>query len=153
MSPVPAAPTLPPSIRSDDEAPVVAPVVAPASDEERAREEQAPRRLRALPHAVVPGITGLELEALGVAVLGAKKPPARIVEALDEDGFVEALPAEALAPLAALDEGALEGMVSAWNAELRLTGRRADAPALAAICALARVAVERRAHVLTHIPV
>lgn len=130
----------------------IAPIVLPDSRTAIALEETAPPRLRALPHAAVVGITGLELEALTVALLGEKKPPARIVEPLDHDGFVDGLPTEALAPLATLTDEALEELATKWNAALRLMRRKADAASLVALRALAREALARGGHVFTHMP-
>ncbi|MBX3209230.1 MAG: hypothetical protein KF764_29630 [Labilithrix sp.] len=128
------------------------PVVSPESRPAIALEETAPLRLRALPHAAVVGITGLELEALTVVLLGEKKPPARIVEPLDDDGFVDGLPTEALAPLAELTDDALAELVTKWNAALRITRRKAEPSSLVALRALAREAIARGGHVFTHMP-
>jgi hypothetical protein len=145
----------PPSIASlyaDGGGPCVAPVVAASSRAEEALEETAPLRLRALPHAAVVGVTGLELEALGFVLLGETKPPPRIVELLPADGYVDGLPTEALGPLAGLDDDGMGPLLERWNSALRPTGRRAEASALAALRALAREALARGGHVLTHMP-
>lgn len=128
----------------------VPPVVPAASP---ALEETAPLRLRALPHAAVVGVTGLELEALGLVLLGESKPPARIVAALYEDGFVDGLSVEALAPLAAMGDEELSALYEKWSGALRLTGRRADPSALDALRALANIAIERGGFVFTHMPI
>ncbi|MBX3202545.1 MAG: hypothetical protein KF894_30745 [Labilithrix sp.] len=140
------------SIYADGGGEPIVPVVRPDSRPAIALEETAPLRLRALPHAAVVGITGLELEALTVVLLGEKKPPARIVEPLDHDGFVDGLPTEALAPLAALSDEALGELATRWNAALRLTRRKAEASSLVALRALAREALARGGHVFTHMP-
>jgi len=127
----------------------IPPIVPPASE---ALEEIAPLRLRALPHAAVVGVTGLELEALAYVLLGATKPPARIVDLLPADGFVDALPTEALAPLAALGDEDVGAIHERWNMGLRATGRRAEPSALMALRALAREAIARGGHVFTHMP-
>jgi hypothetical protein len=148
------APTLPgaASIYANGGDEPVEPVIRPDSRPAMALEETAPLRLRALPHAAVVGITGLELEALTLVLLGEQKPPARIVEALDEDGFVEGLPTEALAPLASLTDDALMELSSKWNAALRLTRRKAEESSLQALRSLAREAIARGGNVFTHMP-
>ena len=151
-SPSPAPPSIA-SIYADGGGEPIEPVLRPESRPAMALEETAPLRLRALPHAAVVGITGLELEALSVVLLGDKKPPARIVEPLENDGFVEALPAEALAPLAALTDEQVKELAARWNAALHLTRRRADESSLVALRALAREAIARNGHVFTHMPV
>jgi hypothetical protein len=130
----------------------IEPVLRPESRPAMALEETAPLRLRALPHAAVVGITGLELEALTVVLLGEKKPPARIVEALDDDGFVEGLPTDALHPLATLQDDGVVELASKWNSALRITRRKADASSLLALRALAKEAIARGGHVFTHMP-
>jgi hypothetical protein len=130
----------------------VEPVVRPSSRPAIALEETAPLRLRALPHAAVVGITGLELEALGFVLLGEKKPPARIVELLDADGFVDALPTDALAPLAALSDEGVAELTEKWNSALRITRRKADASSLLALRELAKAAIASGGHVFTHMP-
>jgi hypothetical protein len=140
------------SLYADGGGEVVDPVVAPTTRPAMALEETAPLRLRALPHAVVVGITGLELEALAFVLLGEKKPPARIVEALSADGFVEALPSDALEPLSLLTEEGVLRLGEKWNAALQLTRRRADETVLVALRALAKEAIARKGHVLTHMP-
>jgi hypothetical protein len=147
-----AASAEPISIRADDGTSVIAPAIATDSDETRRLEDAAPHRLRTLPHVVMPRITGLELEALGVLLVGEKKPPARIVEALDTDGFVDALPTEALEPLSKLPDDAIEETAGFWNQKLQMSGRRVDPAALVALRALAREALARGGHVLTHMP-
>jgi hypothetical protein len=62
------------SIYADGGGDPIEPVLRPSSRPAIALEETAPLRLRALPHAAVVGITGLELEALTVVLLGEKKP-------------------------------------------------------------------------------
>jgi hypothetical protein len=147
--PVPATPSI---YTSGLETPI-APVIPPNSRPALALEETAPLRLRALPHAAVVGITGLELEALAVVLLGEKKAPARIVDALDNDGFVDGLPTEALAPLSELTDDALAVLADKWNASLRLMRRRADATALLALRELAKEARVRGGNIFTHMPV
>ena len=141
------------SIYADGGGDPIEPVIRPDTRAAIALEETAPLRLRALPHAAVIGITGLELEALTVVLLGEKRPPARIVEPLDDDGFVEALPTAALAPLAGLGDEELRELAAKWNAALRLTRRRADESSLFALRALAKEAIARSGHVFTHMPV
>jgi hypothetical protein len=149
------APSLPAgaSIYAAEGVEPIEPVIRPDSRPAMALEETAPLRLRALPHAAVVGITGMELEALTLVLLGQEKPPARIVDALDEDGFVEGLPTEALAPLASLTDDALVALAAKWNATLRLTRRKADASSLQALRELAREALARGGNVFTHMPI
>lgn len=141
------------SLHTDDGSVVVKPVVRSTSDSARALEELVPRRLRSLPHAVVPGMTGIELEALAIVLLGDQRPPARIVETLDDDGFVDGLPTEALEGLCELNDVTLDQTVMLWNAELATTGRRCDAAALSALRTLAREATACKGNVFTHMPV
>src|SRR5690349_2368689 len=61
------------SLYADGGGAPIDPVVRPSSRPAIALEETAPLRLRALPHAAVVGITGLELEALTVVLLGEKR--------------------------------------------------------------------------------
>jgi hypothetical protein len=130
----------------------IEPVVPPEGRPAIALEETAPLRLRALPHVAVAGVTGLELEALAVVLLGEKKPPARIVEPLDDDGFVDGLPTEALAPLAGLSDEGIDELASRWNAALRLMHRQVEPSSLAALRLLAREAIAGGGHVFTHMP-
>lgn len=152
----------PPSVRNEpaavrsvydaSDAKPVAPVTPMLDDEDRAREASAPARLRALPHAVVRAVTGFELEALAHVLLGHAAPPARIVEPLDSDGFVEALATDAVEPLAMLDDEDLSGTLERWNARLAPSRRKVDVRALLAVRAVAREAIAHRGHVLVHIP-
>jgi hypothetical protein len=138
------------SIWIDDGAKTVDPALPPASEALQRLEELAPRRLRALPHVVTAGITGIELEALSFVLLKESKPPARVVETLDGDGFVGALPASAVLPLGALDDAELEAVLHEWSARVR--GLADGAFALRGLRELARVAAARDGHVLTHMP-
>jgi hypothetical protein len=131
----------------------IPPVIAPSSRPSMVLEETAPLRLRALPHAAVIGITGLELEALTVVLLGETKAPARIVETLEDDGIVDGLPAEALAPLAALTDEGIAELTERWNAALRITRRHAEPSSLLALRELAKEAIARGGYVFTHMPV
>ena len=140
------------SLYADGSGEPVAPVLRPSSRPLTALEETAPLRLRALPHAAVIGVTGLELEALALVILGETKPPARIVETLHADGFVDGLPTEALAPLAALGPESFAELFAKWSSALRVMGRRTDDSALVALQALAKEAIARGGHVFTHMP-
>lgn len=149
-------PTPPPaslaSLYADGGGEPIAPVIPVEGVAAEALEETAPRRLRALPHAAVVGITGLELEALTVVLLGGKRPPARIVDLLDSDGFVEALPEEVLGPLASLTDEGIAPLEEKWNASLKLTRRKVDATVVLALRVLAREALACGGNVFTHMP-
>lgn len=128
----------------------VPPIMLPATPTDHVLEETAPLRLRALPHAAVLGITGLELETLSVVLLGEKHPPARIVDTEPQDGFIDGLPTEALMPLAVLD--GIDDVEVRWNAALRVTNRRAERSSLLVLRELAREALACGGHVFTHMP-
>jgi hypothetical protein len=130
----------------------VEPIVTPESRNERVLEETAPLRLRALPHAAVLGITGLELETLAVVLTGDKRPPPRIVDTEAHDGFVDGLPTEALMPLALLDNEQLDEVTERWNSALSLTRRKVERASLVILRELAREAIACGGHLFTHMP-
>lgn len=151
----------PPSSRSPNSMPSiyapggeepVEPIIIPESRADIVLEETAPLRLRALPHAAVLGVTGLELETLTFVLLGEKHPPARIVDTEENDGFVDSLPTEALMPLAMLDKEQSENVTERWNIALRMTRRKADRASLLILRELAREAIAVGGHLLTHMP-
>jgi hypothetical protein len=130
----------------------IEPIFTPESRTDRVLEETAPLRLRALPHAAVLGITGLELETLTVVLTGDKRPPPRIVDTDTHDGFVDGLPTEALMPLALLDNTQIDAVTERWNAALRLTHRKVDRASLLILRELAREAIACGGHLFTHMP-
>lgn len=130
----------------------IEPIVTPESRGDRVLEETAPLRLRALPHAAVLGVTGLELETLAVVLTGDKRPPPRIVDTEAHDGFVDGLPTEALMPLALLDNDQLDDVTARWNAALRLTRRKVERSSLVIVRELAREAIACGGHLFTHMP-
>lgn len=130
----------------------VEPIVTPDTQSDRVLEETAPLRLRALPHAAVVGITGIELETLTFVLTGEKRPPPRIVDTTQHDGFVDGLSTEALMPLAMLDADALDAVTTRWNSALRLTNRKVDRSSLVVMRELAREAIACGGHLFTHMP-
>jgi hypothetical protein len=130
----------------------IEPIVAPESRNERVLEETAPLRLRALPHAAVLGISGLELEMLTVVLTGDKRPPPRIVDTDAQDGFVDGLPTEALMPLALLANEQLDDVLTRWNAALSITRRKVERSTLLVLRELAREAIACGGHLFTHMP-
>lgn len=131
------------------EAPIE-PIFTLESRNDRVLEETAPLRLRALPHAAVANITGLELETLAVVLTGASRPPPRIVDTDSHDGFVDGLPTEALMPLALLGNEQLDDVTERWNAALLLTRRKVDRETLVVLRELAREAIACGGHLFTH---
>lgn len=141
-----------PSIYADGGDLPIEPIVIPESARCQMLEETAPLRLRALPHAAVLGITGLELATLAVILTGDKRPPPRIVDTESDDGFVDGLPTEALMPLALLDGAGVDAVTERWNAALRLTNRKVERSSLLILRELAREALACGGHVFTHMP-
>lgn len=130
----------------------IEPIFTPDTRTDRVLEETAPLRLRALPHAAVLGITGLELETLAVVLTGDKRPPPRIVDTGTNDGFVDGLPTEALMPLALLDHAQIDDVAARWNNALRLTNRKVERSSLVILRELAREAIACGGHLFTHMP-
>lgn len=141
-----------PSIYSAGGEAPIEPIFTPESRTDRTLEETAPLRLRALPHAAVLGITGLELETLTVVLTGDKRPPPRIVDTDRHDGIVDGLPTEALMPLALLGNEQLDEVMERANAALSLTRRKLDRAALVILRELAREAIACGGHLFTHMP-
>jgi hypothetical protein len=141
-----------PSIYASGGADPIEPIMIPETRTDQTLEETAPLRLRALPHAAVQGVTGLEIETLAYVLLGDKRPPPRIIDTEANDGFVDGLPTEALMPLALLDSTKLDEVAERWNAALRLTKRKGERATLLILRELAREAIACGGHLFTHMP-
>lgn len=147
-SPVPS----PPSVRAHAGSTPRAPELPADEGDARALEERSPYRLRALPHVATRWVTGIELGALAKLVASdASHAPARIVEPLEEDGFVDSLPAPACAPLAKLGDDEIAGLADRWARSLRQERGDAHEWALWALRALAREAVSSGGNVFVHV--
>jgi hypothetical protein len=141
-----------PSIYSAGGEEPIEPIFAPESRNDRVLEETAPVRLRALPHAAVLGIWGLELELLTVVLTGDRRPPPRSVDTDAHDGFVDGLPTEALMPLALLANEQLDDVLTRWNSALSLTRHKVERSTLVVLRELAREAIACGGHLFTHMP-
>ncbi len=130
----------------------IAPVLPPDDEYQSLREDGSPILLRTVPHSAMKGISEVELSVLAESMAGRWETPARFVDWPEGEGFIGALPAGAIEPLATLDDDQLEQVATRWQDALDDGSDCEDLErALRRIRALAAEALSSGAHVFSHV--
>jgi hypothetical protein len=130
----------------------VVPPLLPVSGFQAQLEENAPALLRTFPHVAARNVTPVELEGVAIALLGEFRPPARMVDCGDQGGVFGSLPADAVAALARITDADAPEVIRRIDETLMEPPRGEDAEAfLDRMRRLAKIAVERRGHVMVFV--